>query len=93
MTIEFYSSPAERITLKTAAILRRESTIHDDFIDINGDPTDGNSGRLEFGIISKPLPDLDRDRVIELFEKFETDGTLSLTELIEFVKLKLVKNK
>ncbi len=116
MTIEYYSSPTERETLKTAANLRGESTIHDDFVDVNDnsttkedwtqrtmikdgkvvlDPTDVfiQKGRLEFGIIPDPPPDPDRDRAQELTEKFETDGTLSPTELIEFVRLKLVKGK
>lgn len=36
---------------------------------------------------------IERDRTEELFIKFETDGTLSPTEFMEFVKLKLVKGK
>ena len=36
---------------------------------------------------------IERDRVQELSTKFEIDGTLSQTELMEFLKLKLVKGK
>ena len=66
--------------------------LHTDFI--NNKELDGYHVTFVNGIDDPiPPPDPDRDRAMELTEKFETDGTLSPTELMEFLKLKLVKGK
>ena len=59
--IEFYRDIIQRDNLKQRANTIGESTIHDDFIDINGNPTDGTSGKLTFDIKPDPVQRPKRD--------------------------------
>lgn len=54
MTIKYYNTLAEKRQLKIDAYSRKESTIHDDFIDKQNNLTDGSMGKLTFDI--KPDP-------------------------------------
>jgi len=54
--ISFYDSPGQKRQLLIDARSRNESQINDDFIDRNGIPTDGRSGRLTTGIKADPIP-------------------------------------
>lgn len=85
MIIKYYSSLNERKVLIKSANARGESTIHDDFKDINNNNTDGKSGRLTFDIISNTVnPIFERQQ--ELTKKLETKD-LTLKELNELVRL------
>ncbi len=44
----FYADAAERVSLATAQNALSRRTKSDDFIDVNGNPTNGTSGRLTF---------------------------------------------
>ena len=88
--IQFYRDLTQRKTLIDAAQLNGDSMIHDDFIDTNGNPTDGTSGRLEFGTVPNEIPTTDQTRLRALFVKVES-GTMTQDEIIEVLKLALVR--
>ncbi len=87
MTIVFYNSKAERGQLIAAANQANESTIHDDFIDSNGNPTNGQSGRLTFGVLVSP-PNPNFIRLEELRQKLRDNTLNSLPEIIEYTQLR-----
>ncbi len=92
MTIEFYVSKTNRDILKNMANLRGESTIHDDFINSMGNPTNGNTGRLTFGVKpNAPPPTTDELRVRELVLKIENDQSLSNIEERDFRRLYIIQ--
>ena len=84
-----------RDTMKTAKAIRVSNgwrSLHTDFI--KNDESQGYHVTYVNGLDDPtPPPDLDRERAIELSNKLETDGSLTIPELNEFVKLKLVRNK
>jgi len=86
LTIKYYNSKTKWKKLKKEAIQRGESTIHDDFIDVNGITTDGTSGRLTFDIIPSTL-DTELIRKKELNKKLK-DDTITFDELKEYLRLK-----
>ena len=90
MTVNYYSDLRQRDDLITTANLGGESMIHDDFVDINGNPTDGKSGRLTFGVKVTPTPTTDQLRIRALFEKIES-GNMTQSEIIETLKFVLVR--
>ena len=90
--IVFYSSIAQRDSIKATAYAIGESPIHDDFIDSNGDPTDGTSGRLTFDIIAPTVPDADDILLESLLPKVEAE-TLTLPEVNQFLRLKFIAGK
>ena len=85
--IEFYVSKTNRDILKNMANTIGESTIHDDFIDIVGNPTKGNTGRLTFGIKPDPIITPDQITVRALVAKIENNQSLSNLEERDFRKL------
>jgi len=56
MRTEFYHSPQQKQQKKNDARSRGESTIHDDFIDRQGNQTRGDIGRLTFDVKPDPPP-------------------------------------
>jgi len=68
MTISYYKNKAELQLLKEEALSKGKSTLHIDFVDIDGTPTDGNSGRYESIIRVNPIPTADEIKVKELKE-------------------------
>ena len=91
MRIEFYISKTNRDIIKNQAYLIGESVIHDDFINIVGNPTDGNTGRLTFDVKPDAIPTAEQLRVKELLEKINNDQSLSNLEERDFRKLYIVK--
>ena len=91
MTVEFYVSKTNRDILKNMAVLRGESVLHDDFINSLGMPTNGNTGRLTFGIIPNPRQSRDEIRVKELVIKLNND-TITDRELHEFLSLTILND-
>jgi len=83
LTIEFYDSRQERGILISQAEQRDESLLHDDFVNINNNPTDGRSGRLEFGIV--PNPDVTEFNRTKLLRQKLKDGIISQPELLELL--------
>lgn len=87
----YYSTPQQRQDLKDAAHAIGESNIEDSFLDIDGNDTDGNSGRLIFDVRIADPPTQDQIRVRELMAKLD-DGTFNVNQDIkEFLKLAFVK--
>ena len=91
MRIEFYVSKTNRDILKNMAHTIGESVVHDDFINILGNPTNGNTGRLTFDIIPDPIPTVNELRSRELKRKLEAD-TITERELREFLNLFLLRD-
>ncbi len=102
MTIELedYSS---RVLMKQGKEVRISNgwrSLHTDFI--NNKESDGYHVTFVNGlddpdndpilVAERTAQKIERDRTRELSTKFENDGTLSLVELKEFVKLKLVRS-
>lgn len=85
MTIKYYSSLEEKELLKNEANKRRESTIHDDFVDIDGNHTDKTKGRLIFGIIPNII-DKSFTRKKELTKKLKNDS-ITFNEFKELQRL------
>jgi len=56
MRQEFYNSIIQRDQLRDNATALGETEIHNDFIDSNGNKTDGQSGRLSFDVKANPPP-------------------------------------
>ncbi len=87
MRTEFYVSKTNRDILKNMAHTIGESVIHDDFVDILGNPTDGNTGRLTFDIKPDPIITTDELRVRDLVTKIKNDQSLSNIEERDFRRL------
>lgn len=84
MIIKYYSNKIEWKKLKKEANDRGESTIHDDFLDVNNNPTNGQSGKLTFEII----PDVIDTKFIrrkELTKKLN-DNTINFEEIKEYLR-------
>ena len=90
MRIMFYSDLRQKNTLLDDATPLGESMIHDDYVDISGNPTDGKSGRLTFDVVPNPTKTTDELRIRALFTKIES-GIMTQDEIIEVLKLALVR--
>ncbi len=84
MRIVYYNSKKERITELKKANEKGESAIHDDFLDVNGKVTDGNSGKLTFDILDN-TPDPKFLRMKELRKKLQ-DDSITFKELKEYLR-------
>lgn len=90
MRIKYYTTLAEKRQLKIDAHSRRESTIHDDFVDQQGIQTDGTQGRLSFDI--KPTqPDRviksDDELLLLLFKK-----RIAYIDLLDLLTIQALKD-
>lgn len=85
MSIKYYSNKSEWKKYKKEANTKGESTIHDDFIDKSGNPTNGVSGRLTFGKIPEPDNTIFL-RTKELKSKIK-NRTISHDEVVEWLDL------
>ena len=85
--IEFYSNQSQRKTLIDDALVLGESTIHDDFIDSNGNSTNGKSGRLTFDVKTSPPLTADQITVRAIVDKINNDQSLNNVEERDFRKL------
>jgi len=86
LRVVFYSNERERITLLRQAHNNTERCIHQDFIDINGNPTDGTKGRLTIeDYIAVLDPELiERTRLIAKIN----DNTATITDLRKYLKIR-----
>ena len=90
MRIEYYSSLDDKKHLKNLANQLGESTIHDDFIDRDGNPTDGISGRFTFGV--KPDPEPRKILTNNQLNHKLKDRTLDLLELQDLIAMQALKS-
>ncbi len=92
-SISFYNNPAQRDSLKNTAHNIGETTIHEDHIDSNGNPTDGNSGRLTFDVSPQGAPTTpDQITVRALVDKINSNQSLNNTEERDFRRLYHIGN-
>jgi len=87
--IFFYADKPERGT-----IIGRENSLgrrllHDDFVNDEGNPTDGKSGRLTFSDTDEPTQSAEAIRLNELTTDLLNGEILSVVELNEYLKLGL----
>lgn len=82
MTILFYASRRER-----EFFIKRENQemLHDDFIDINDNPTDGNSGRLTFENTIEPIDP--NDILFKLLLGKLKNDTITISQLKMLIRL------
>ena len=89
-SVQFYNTPSQRNALKQSANNIGESTIHDDFVDSNGNPTDGNSGRLTFDVIIPTPLTADQITVRALVDKINNNQSLNNVEERDFRRLYII---
>ena len=90
MRVIYYNSLQQKKEAKIAANLRGESMIHDDFINISMQRTDGTTGRLTFGKIpdSKPRKIKGLNELNQLLKNKRLDY-IDLLDLLEIQALKI----
>jgi len=86
LRIVFYKSPKNARQLKTAAHALGESTKHQDFVDINGNPTDGKSGRLTFHVLPH-IPPTPEEILLELLLGKLKNNTITIEQLKTLIRL------
>ena len=91
MNIQFYTSIVERKQLKKQATSRKETVLHDDFVDARGKATNGTSGRLTFDISPPSIIPVVNVREEALKEKVRTGVDLDLLEMNELLRSDSVK--
>ena len=89
MRVIYYNSLQQKKEAKKAANLRGESTIHDDFINISMQVTDGTTGRLTFG--KKPNPKPRKIKGLNELNKLLKDKRLDLIELQDLLEIQALK--
>ena len=89
MRVIYYNSLQQKKEAKIAANLRGESTIHDDFINISMQRTDGTTGRLTFAVKPKAKP----RKILGLNElnKRLKDKTLEHIDLLDLLEIQALK--
>ena len=85
LRILYYNTIREKLDLKNQANRVGESTIHDDYLDINNNPTDGTKGRLTFDVKPDQVLSPDELRLRELNRKLIAD-TITDLELREYLR-------
>ncbi len=85
MRIKYYNSKDERKTILDDANSLGESIIHDDFLDKDGNATDGTKGKLTLDVVAS-VPNPDFVRLKELNQKLD-DDTITFDELKELLRL------
>ena len=89
MRVIYYNSLQQKKEAKIAANLRGESTIHDDFINISMQKTDGTTGRLTFAVKPNPKP---RVRLgLNELNKGLKDKTLEYIDLLDLLEIQALK--
>ena len=89
MRIIYYNSLQQKKEAKIAANLRGESTIHDDFINISMQRTDGTTGRLTFAV--KPNPKPRKIKGLNELNQGLKDKSLGLMELQDLLEIQALK--
>ena len=89
MRVNYYNSLLQKADLTRAAHLRGESTIHDDFINISMQATDGTSGRLTFDKKFNPKPR--KIKGLNELNQLLKDKKLSLEELQDLLEIQALK--
>jgi len=89
MKIVFYNSLVQKKEAIIAAHLRQESKIHDDFVDISGNLTDGTKGRLTFGRIPDPVPR--RRKGLNELNRLLKDKRLKYPDLLDLLEIQALK--
>ena len=85
MRIIYYNSLDDR-KQKLKNLDVGESLIHDDFLDENGEATDGTKGKLTLDVVIS-TPDPNFMRMKELRQKLK-DDSITFNELKEYLRLK-----
>jgi len=86
MRVVFYSNLVRRNILIAIAETNGETTIHDEFLDSNNNPTDGSSGKLTFDIVTPTPMTPEFIRTKQLTVKIKAE-TATPTEIREYLKL------
>jgi len=89
MRVIYYNSLQQKKDAKIAANLRGESTLHDDFINISMQVTDGTTGRLTFDKKADPKP-RKRLGLNELNQRLK-DRNLEYIELLDLLEIQALK--
>ena len=89
MRVIYYNSLQQKKEAKIAAHARGESTIHDDFINLSMQPTDGTTGRLTFD--KKPNPKPRKILGLNEINKRLKDKTLDYTDLLDLLEIQALK--
>jgi len=89
MRVTYYNSIEQRNEIKRAAHLRGETIIHDDFVNISMQHTDGRSGKLTMKVIP-PLPPRKILGLNALNQKLK-DKELSMLELQDLLVIQALK--
>jgi len=89
MRVIFYNSLEQKRDAKLAAILRGETTIHDDFVNISNQPTDGTNGRLTFD--RKPNPTPRRIKGLNELNQLLKDKKIEYEDLLDLIVIQALK--
>jgi len=89
MRVSYYNSPAQRLEQKRAANQRGESTIHDDFINISMQATNGQSGRLTFDKRKSPEPR--KIKGLNELNQLLKDKQLEYIDLLDLLEIQALK--
>ena len=89
MRVIYYNSLQQKKEAKIAANLRGESTIHDDFINISMQRTNGTTGRLK--VAKKPDPKPRKIKGLNELNKGLKDKTLEYMDLLDLLEIQALK--
>ena len=87
MRIQYYHSKFQLKNIKEDLPLTNESIIHNDYLDVNGNPTDGNKGKLTIDIKPPVIPTADQITVRNIIAKIQSNQSLNNVEERDFRKL------
>ena len=89
MRVIYYNSLQQKKEAKKAANLRGESTIHDDFINISMQRTDGTTGRLTFD--KKPNAKPRKIKGLNELNRGLKDKSLDYIDLLDLLEIQALK--
>jgi len=89
MRVNYYNSLEQKAEMKRSANLRGESTIHDDFINISMQKTDGTTGRLTFA--KKPNPEPRKIKGLNELNQLLKDKNLEYIDLLDLLEIQALK--
>ncbi len=89
MRVTYYNSLEQKQEIKKAAHARGESVIHDDFINISFQRTDGTTGRLTTDKKSNPKPR--KEKNLNELNKLLKDKEIEYFDLLDLLVLQALK--
>jgi len=89
MRVIYYNSLQQKQDAKDAAVLRGESTIHDDFHDISMQPTNGTRGKLTFD--RKPDPRPRQIKGLNELNQLLKDKEIKYIDLLDLLEIQALK--